>query len=427
MELMNISVFNKVKTITSRIVVCCSIIVLIPITATANSFYSENDILFTEDNSCSTIASGTSTLDGHELPATSGGTGYEEPINAAGQLPSGTEQVSFPQHASLGQEYQDYYIAMRWNYVDWNWNGYTVANGNGAEYTWFSEEPRIVLVTNPQNGKSIYAVALEAGPGPWTGVDANSNNDPKGSWTNPQHGTPSDYTGRVAGLPPVAFDYLEVDQTYYTDSDEVKESKKLNYQWATDQTVKPGPTNEKAANQGGSNSCLPAGGVTGLLQTVSKYAWHTYQFSINATEDYKSAISQARNEGRYVGGNSYPGIDCGGFVSLAIFDSGFDKNYNYEDKGGYTAIQREWAEANWQTLGAASSIDTSTLQAGDVNISDGHTFLYVGSDQTSLTYLGSDFGQFDGWSGVASASLDERAPCAGTERLNGDGTWYRKK
>lgn len=205
-----------------------------------DEFLSNNDILFYSPNASSCLAnSSTNTTMPYQLPATTGTAGNEEAINESGQVPSGGT-VTWSQHASLGKAYQDYYITMRWNYAAWNWDG-TSHDIDNAQYSWFAEKPRIVLVTNPRTGKSIYAAALEAGPAPWVGVDSNSNNIPKQGWVNPQRGTPPTYKGIVSGFPPTATSALGYVAGYPGQNGDV-----LTYQWASDQTVIPGPTGNAA-------------------------------------------------------------------------------------------------------------------------------------------------------------------------------------
>lgn len=186
--------------------------------------------------------SSSSKLDGYDLPATKGGTGLEGAISSAGILEGKTEPVTFQNHASLGKEYRDYYITMRWNYAKWNWNGGATDIDN-EQMGWFREKPRLVLVTNPKTKKSIVAAALESGPAPWTGVDRNNNNDPKQGWTNPQKGTPEQYKGRVSGLPPEAFSALGMNSS---DQRIDGNGPDLLYAWAPDQSAKPGPTDASA-------------------------------------------------------------------------------------------------------------------------------------------------------------------------------------
>lgn len=177
-----------------------------------------------------------------------------------------------------------------------------------------------------------------------------------------------------------------------------------------------------------------------FIDTVKSYVWPThkgwYKLSdssalnrdaIIPTDGYKNAVVKATSEGRYTGDPCSDlgvgsGIDCGGFVTTFIHDSGLDANYNAAK--GNTTTQKAWLDANWQNLGNASSIDTSTLRPGDVaiysiinddNQAEGHTFVYIGN--------------IDGFqTNVASASQCNRAPMAGKESLTDEKyTWYRKK
>ncbi len=180
---------------------------------------------------------GSSVLQGHKLPATKGGTGLE----------SSGQHGTFSNHASKGQEYVDYYINMRWDYVKWNWDGTSVSTPKtNSGYQWFRKKPRLVLVTNPKTNKSIITAALDSGPAPWTGVDTSPNNSPKQGWKNPQAGTPASYKGRVSGIPEPAFKALGM-----TSNDQKMAGNKgpdLLYAWAPDQNATPGPTDLKAGD-----------------------------------------------------------------------------------------------------------------------------------------------------------------------------------
>ena len=178
-----------------------------------------------------------------------------------------------------------------------------------------------------------------------------------------------------------------------------------------------------AALPGTSASCSSgSGGASGLQDYTLKYAWKELNHSPRKerTPDYTNAISTAVNEGRYVGEE---GIDCGGFVTTLLYDSGFDKTYNKDAKGGPTYEQEGWAKANWQRLGAAngtyepdgSKFTEDKLQPGDVAFSQGHTWIYVG-----------EISGFE--SKYASASQGIKAPSAGEEGFFYDqNVWYRKK
>lgn len=227
---------------------------------------------------------GAASADGHTLPASVGGTGFEEPINAQGQVPSTGGNVTFagnvrsastapiagdPENRSLQDLYRQYYITMRWRYVKWNWNGSSESPGP-EKVDFYSKSPK-VLVTNKRTGKRIVAVILEAGPAPWTGVDNGSNNNPKQGWTNPQDGTPASYKGRVSGFPPRAIADLGATQRMQNGSGD-----DLIYEWAPDQSVNPGPvasvSGEAPAGGADTSSCPDSAGGTGNVNTDG-YAW----------------------------------------------------------------------------------------------------------------------------------------------------------
>jgi hypothetical protein len=162
-----------------------------------------------------------------------------------------------------------------------------------------------------------------------------------------------------------------------------------------------------------------------LLATVKSYAWPEYHppVYVTAKPEYVTALNRARAEGRYIGGTLYPGIDCGGFVTTVMIDSKFEPDYNFKAKGNgrvaNTEAQEEWLNANWDLLGKGNAIDTGTLQAGDVAMLPGHTYMYIGDKGNKPEGFGSV---------IASASWDERAPMAGTENIAASNTtWFRKK
>ena len=182
----------------------------------------------------------------------------------------------------------------------------------------------------------------------------------------------------------------------------------VNNDGTADETVDPA-----CLNEGDTSGDVPSGN---LSQMVLAYAWPTYHSSPYLTKKpaYASAVRKAQSQGKYVGGCS--GVDCGAFVTILMNNSGFEPRYNYSGRGGATATQQEWAEANWKKLGTGSSIDVGSLQPGDVAINGGdHTFVYVGT--------------IPGFhSKIASASLCGRAPMAGSESPTDPSmTWYRKR
>lgn len=165
--------------------------------------------------------------------------------------------------------------------------------------------------------------------------------------------------------------------------------------------------------------------ATGDLQElVLEYAWSEYfpPPHFDMMPAYATAVRRAQQEGRYVGGGSRPGIDCGGFVTTLLIDSGFEPNYNYSGlvSDGASNVangQRPWVEENWMEVGGGPDINVADLQPGDVAFQPGHTFVFVG-----------DIEGFD--SNIASASYGDgvwRTPMAGRENLVASNvTWYRK-
>lgn len=185
-------------------------------------------------------------------------------------------------------------------------------------------------------------------------------------------------------------------------------------------------SNASSSNSGKQNCIGDSGSQAGggLTSLVKDYAWHEFIESgssknidgktIRATDQqpkYSAAVATAVKAGRYVGGAN--GNDCGGFVTTLIYDSGFDKSYNSNAKGGNTLSQEEWLKKNWKSI---SATDANDRQPGDVAINEDHTYVYVGD-------IGSDFK-----SKVASASYSDRAPMAGHEGVTDSSfRWYRKK
>ena len=157
------------------------------------------------------------------------------------------------------------------------------------------------------------------------------------------------------------------------------------------------------------NGCSVSGEFAEL---VKAYAWPDYHKGpyTQRTTAYAEAVTRSLSEGRYVGGsvNNIPGIDCGGFVTILVQNSGIEPNYN--DFQRNTTGQEEWVNSHhWTLLNASKNtpVDTSILQPGDVAFSTGHTFIYVG-----------EIAGFN--SVIASASYGAahaRAPMAGHEGL----------
>lgn len=202
--------------------------------------------------------------------------------------------------------------------------------------------------------------------------------------------------------------------------DKYKDADPLAGESATMAMNSPGGLSKEKSGENKQRSCNDTGFSGGNFdETLKAYAWETYKGNtLEMKPAYVDAVSKARSDGLYAGdGRGAWGVDCGVFVTLLVRDSGFDKGYNYEGKGGYTGIQYKWTSENWENLGDASSIDPATLQKGDVaNNESSHTFIYIG--------------EVEGFeSNIASSSWGERAPMADTAQspTQSGYTWFRKK
>jgi beta-N-acetylhexosaminidase len=191
----------------------------------------------------------------------------------------------------------------------------------------------------------------------------------------------------------------------------------------------------KAAVPAGSGavnaSCSSGGsGGTGLAAKTLEYAWPDYRgrnYTTNKPE-WAAVVANAPTSGRYVGGTRFPGVDCGGFVTNLLIDSGFDTKYNHSglksEGASWTPTQYAWLTDPANGWNEVSITDPSQLQPGDVaitRINPGHTFIWVGDVAQSVP--GAVFG-----SKIASASMDDRAPMADTSQdpLEARFAWFRK-
>jgi hypothetical protein len=242
---------------------------------------------------CVASGPGSQELEGHKLPAYTGGTGSEEPINPDGSIPSGghvsfsslVQQMTQERSESGSKPYRNYAVNMRWTFVDWAWDGHTQGNDNSAEGAWFTSgknsrgqvTPRLLLITNPQNGKSVIASALESGPAPWTGTSEGQSNTPS-YWQGYINGTPPEYKGRVSGLTPAAFDALGGPKIERVDG---AGGPDLIYSWAPDQEATPGPVNLTQSTD--TNGCCPSPTDSSAPDFVKMYGG-AYQGYVDAID-----------------------------------------------------------------------------------------------------------------------------------------------
>lgn len=252
-------------------------------------------------------------------------------------------------------------------------------------------------------------------------VTTDPNNDSqRGSFTGDRVPSQGDISLLQLWSDTIPWVYNEIGQDQGT---AISEGLKQKYAAALVASIKEAvPSTGTGSNTG----CAGSGGgaVSGdLSKTTLAYAWPTYKGNdITPKPEWKAAFQKAKSEGRYIGGTAYPGIDCGGFVTNLLIDSGFEPKYNWKagtegnEPAYHTPYQYKWLRENWQSLGMGNSVDPATLRPGDVAIRNGHTYIFVG--------------KIEGFaSEIASASLDQRAPMADTAQDPTDSSfeWFRKK
>lgn len=150
-----------------------------------------------------------------------------------------------------------------------------------------------------------------------------------------------------------------------------------------------------------------SGDISSFQEAVLKFAWPDYKgvgFTTMMPE-YQAAVQRTLASGGYVGAG---GIDCGGFVTVLMRESGWDPDYN--SGNGPTGSQISYLESSsaWRDVTSEINSNKDALP-GDVLIYDGHTLVFVG-----------DIPGFN--SKMASASLRERAPMADSVE---DISWYK--
>lgn len=174
-----------------------------------------------------------------------------------------------------------------------------------------------------------------------------------------------------------------------------------------------------------SSSCGASAVAGNAVQTALNYSWPTYHPSpyFSVVSSYGAAIAKAQANGEYVGGSGggQAGIDCGGFITRVMRDSGADPNYNWgphDPRQGPTTSQQAYMDAHpekYQNLGVQTS--TQNLQPGDIAINSNHTYIYLGSQPGRPGYNDAD------------SSLGQRAPMANNAFWDDGGpfTFYRLK
>lgn len=191
---------------------------------------------------------------------------------------------------------------------------------------------------------------------------------------------------------------------------------------ALDYAAQPG----EVGGVGGEATCIGNGAVAGnAIKTALTYAWPEYHPPnyLKMTPSYAAAVRKAQTDGKYVGGAENPGIDCNGFISRVMEDSGVDPTYNSTESGASagrnTVAQLQYLRSSgkYEEYTPETALDVTP---GSIAINNDHTYFIVGKQEGFETQ-------------VASASYSQRntnwrAPMAGKETLaDTDYNWFRLK
>lgn len=180
-----------------------------------------------------------------------------------------------------------------------------------------------------------------------------------------------------------------------------------------------GPADGDSAAVGRGDCGGTGGGVGGTFDEIIKsYAWPDYHPPLFVTmkDGYREAVAAAKLNREYIGGTIYEAIDCGGFVTRVMRNSGTDKNYNAYN--GNTIYQKRYMDEHPELYEKVPDVNNTTgtknLRKGDIAMNATHTYIYVD--------------KIEGFNGnSASASWDERAPMASPAYGFSEFTWYRYK
>lgn len=157
-----------------------------------------------------------------------------------------------------------------------------------------------------------------------------------------------------------------------------------------------------AASTGGSSgssgaastsSCSSAGGASGnaqaIVQKAKEYSWPDGSHGSSEKPEYKTALG---NKSWNPTGNN--GLDCGVFVALVMRSSGADADYPGIQTGTQLDYMKQHSDKYQEVPNQGN---TSNLKPGDILVSDGHTYIFSGTDGQQ--------GGFDSY----SASIPDRA------------------
>lgn len=158
-----------------------------------------------------------------------------------------------------------------------------------------------------------------------------------------------------------------------------KAQKLINQYWDQSPPVPlPIPITGGTASTNPNTQCATSNSLSSI---ILRYAWPDYHPApyLVMKGDYKAAVETAQDNGVYVGGAEHPGIDCGGFVTLVMRNSGIDPTYN--DKKSNVVGQKDYLDSHPEKFKLLTNVgSTADLQPGDIYIQRNlqHTYLYVG-------------------------------------------------
>lgn len=186
----------------------------------------------------------------------------------------------------------------------------------------------------------------------------------------------------------------------------------------------------------GGGNCSWSVDVKSLRDVYDNYAWQESCKGKSPVSKNGSVVCNAymaRNQAylsdpilkQYPGGNGYAGQDCGAWVRFSMIKSGLDPKYGYDGKShsGRTDHMKKWfidKNNGWQAVGTindsgGNNIDSASLMPGDIALTNGHIWYYVGDGifSSASIHYGEDGGRYP-----MKGHFDES-----------DGkivTWYRK-
>lgn len=187
-----------------------------------------------------------------------------------------------------------------------------------------------------------------------------------------------------------------------------------------------GSTATAATITSASNCGTSSEGNGSIVDLALEYSWPTQykrgsdlRNPATMNPKYKAATVEAINNNEFTGGyTGQKGVDCGGFVTRVMRNSGVDPEYN--SLGGFGGPTGARFANNQQkylkTSGKYADVTSDKREPGDIGIRSGHTFIYVGAND-----------KFTNGEVIAESSISmPRAPQAGwTEPTDSRYDYYR--